>query len=222
MKKLIYSTTAVALLSFGACKNEEKREEHATPPVDTSAVKTENKENNETAAMPDSATMQKAWQDYMTPGDMHKWLASANGKWEAEVVSWMSPDAPPTPPSKVKVDFKMINNGLYQESTYSGDMMGMRFEGKGLTGYDNARKKFVTSWTDNMGSGILHMEGDWDEASKSISYSGKSTDPISGKQGTFREVHKVVDDKHHTLEMYGSHTPGSNEFKMLEIRLAKK
>ena len=33
----------------------------------------------------------KAWQDYMTPGAMHKWLATQVGTWEAEVTMWMDP-----------------------------------------------------------------------------------------------------------------------------------
>ncbi len=44
----------------------------------------------------DSAAMMKNWQDFMTPGDLHKWMAKTNGTWEGEVTQWMDPKAPPT------------------------------------------------------------------------------------------------------------------------------
>jgi hypothetical protein len=224
MKKTILATAAFSLLIATGCKNEAKHEDHAGTPaaVDSSAMNKMAEATKDDWTPPDSATMMKAWQAYMTPGDMHKWMNSMEGTWEAEMVSWMKPDAPPSPASKVKAKFKTILNGLYQESHYEGDMMGMKFEGKGLMAYDNARKKFLTSWIDNMGSGMLHMEGDWDESSKTLSFKGKSTDPVTGELCDFREVVRVTDDKHHVMEMYGQEHPGGKEFKMLEIRMTKK
>lgn len=46
-------------------------------------------------AMPDSATMMKNWQMCMTPGDMHKMMASWDGNWTAEITMWEKPDVPP-------------------------------------------------------------------------------------------------------------------------------
>ena len=38
-------------------------------------------------------------------------------------------------------------------------MMGQPFSGVGIDGYDNLRKKYVTTWIDTMGTGIFSMEG---------------------------------------------------------------
>lgn len=53
-------------------------------------------------------------------------------------------------------------------------MMGMPFEGHGTLAYDNHRKMFVSTWIDNMGSGIMVLEGTYDDASKTLTLMGKN------------------------------------------------
>ena len=59
----------------------------------------------------DEAAM-KAWQAYMTPGDVHKMIAESDGSWNEEVTMWMTPDAAPTK-STATVENKMILGGRY-------------------------------------------------------------------------------------------------------------
>jgi hypothetical protein len=40
----------------------------------------------------DDAAM-KAWQNYMTPGDIHKMLAASDGTWNEDITMWMAPGA---------------------------------------------------------------------------------------------------------------------------------
>jgi hypothetical protein len=168
----------------------------------------------------DSAAMMKAWQAYMTPGPMHKFLAKSNGEWNEVVTSWMDPSKPPVK-SKATCINKMVMKGLYQESVHKGTMMGMPFEGHGTVGYDNARKKFVTSWIDNMGSGIMYGEGDWDDATKTLEIKGQMTDPATGKNSEYREVMKFIDNNTQTMEMYGM-GPDGKEMKWMEIKFTRK
>ncbi len=167
----------------------------------------------------DSAAMMKAWQNYMTPGEMHKMLAKSSGLWNGEVTIWMMPGAPPQK-SKSTAENKMIMNGLYQHSMHKGMMDGMPFEGMSTVGFDNAKKVFVTSWVDNMGSGIMHMEGPWDPATKSMTLTGQCTDPMTGKVQAVREVFKIIDDNTQMMEMYMP-GPDGKEFKMMEIRYTR-
>ena len=168
----------------------------------------------------DSAAMMKAWQAFMTPGDMQKMLAKSDGVWDAEVTTWMDPSKPPQK-SKSTCTNKMVLNGLYQESVHKGTMMGMPFEGHGTVGYDNAKKVFVSSWIDNMGSGIMYAEGNWDNASKSVIMKGKSTDPLTGKDTGVKEVIKFFDDNTQIMEMYGT-GPDGKEMKWMEIKFTRK
>lgn len=160
----------------------------------------------------------KAMMEYGTPGPMHKMLAEDNGNWKAEVSIWMMPGGEPTTYT-VKVKNEMIMNGLFQQSTMAGEMMGMPFTGMSTTGYDNARKVFVNTWVDNFSSGIMTSEGKWDAKTRSIEFKGMTTDPMSKKQMPFRQVLTWVDANHQTLEMYM--TADGKEFKSLAVKYSR-
>jgi hypothetical protein len=70
----------------------------------------------------------------------------------------------------------MILGGRYQQSTTKGSFNNMPFEGISLLGYDNAKKVFMNSWVDNMGTGILQMRGTWDPAGKTINFTSTTVD----------------------------------------------
>lgn len=98
--------------------------------------------------------------------------------------------------------------------------MGMPFEGYSITGYDNAKKVFVSSWIDNMGTGIMFMEGKWDEKTKTVHFTGKTTDPSTGKDTQVRQVFTWLDNNRQKMEMFM--TQGGKEYKSMEISLTRK
>ena len=161
----------------------------------------------------------KAYQDFMTPGAMHKWLAKFNGTWEAEITSYMNPASHDK--SKATNVMKSIMNGLYQSGEYAGNMMGMPFQGHSIMGYDNAKKMFVSTWVDNMGSGIIYLTGTYDEATKTLNLKGKQTNPMNGKDAGIRETMKIIDDNTYILEMYGD-GPDGKEIKYMEGTFKRK
>lgn len=218
MKQLTITFAALSLLTFTACDSTNTEESTTT---DTVVATAETPTAAPAADAPvDSATMAKAWESYMTPGPMHQWMASTNGKWDAEFTFWMGPNAPPQTGDKATVENRSILGGRYQESIYKGTMMGGSFEGKGTTAYDNAKKKFISTWIDNMGTGMMHMEGTYDETTKTLTLTGTGVDPISGNEVQMREVMKTIDDKNQVMEMYD--TKGGKEYKSMEIKLTKK
>jgi hypothetical protein len=223
MKRLILTACSAAFL-FVACNNDKKTEEKtasdtdSTSKMDKTAKMDEKKP--EAYTMPDSTTMMKNWEMCMTPGKEHAMLAKSNGTWTTEVTTWMDPGKPPMKSKGTSVN-KMIMGGRYQESTNTGNMMGMPFEGKGITGYDNAKKVFVSTWVDNMGTGIMTLEGPWDEASKSITLKGKTMDPMTMRETSLKEVVKIVDDNNQLMEMYGP-GPDGKEVKTMEIKFTRK
>ncbi len=162
----------------------------------------------------------KAWQAYMTPGDMHKVLAQAEVEWTTEGKMWMDPKSEPMT-SKGECTYKMVLGGRYQELQFKGDMMGQQFEGKGLMAYDNFKKQFESTWIDNMGSGIMKTEGKYDPATKTFTMSGKLVDPMTSKECTVRETLQIVDNDTHVMTMYN--TIGSQpEFKTMELTFKRK
>ena len=162
----------------------------------------------------------KKMMDYMTPSDIHKEMAKWDGEWTEEIQMWMAPGAPVQSMQASCVN-KMVMGGRYQESKHTGTFMGMPFEGVSTIGYDNARKVLVSSWVDNMGTGMIYMEGTWNEATKSAEFKGKATDPATGKAVDTRQVVKIVDDNTQIMEQYT--TPvGGKEYKSMEIKFTRK
>lgn len=171
------------------------------------------------SAQTDQDAAMKAWMSYMTPGDVHKMLAKDDGEWNEEITVWMAPGAPPTK-NTATVSNKMILGGRYQESKHTGNFMGMPFEGYGLIGYDNAKKVFVSSWVDNMGTGIMTMEGKWDDKTKTIHFMGKVTDATTGKETPVRETFSYIDNNKQKMEMFM--TQEGKEYKSMEIIFTRK
>lgn len=160
----------------------------------------------------------KAWTAYMTPGNEHKQMSSGVGEWKAATKMWMDPSQPPMMMDAM-VTNEMILGGRYMVSRYKGQMMGMPFEGISTMGYDNATKKYVSSWVDNMGTGMMYMEGKWREDIKGIEFTGNGVDPQTGKEIPMRQLFMIKDDNMQTMEMYENRN--GKEMKTMEMTLSK-
>jgi len=212
MKRVFLTICTTAILF--ACNDEKKSEENK--PAETTAT-TESK--TKTTPQLDPAAMNKAMKDFAKPGKMHEWLASFKGAWDATVIGYMDPSKPDT--SKVLQTYSMTLNGLYQEGKLAGNMMGMPFEGRSVTGFDNAKKLFISTWIDNLGSGIIVMTGSYDEATKTLNLKGTQSNPVTGKDSGIRQVMKMIDNNTYTLEMYGDGYDGK-EVKFMEGKFKRK
>ena len=100
-----------------------------------------------------------------------------------------------------------------------GKMKEMMFKGMAIEGYDNVKKKFVAAWMDNMGTGIMTMQGDYDPASKTLTYAGE-VEPFPGMKQTIREALKITDKDHMFLEWYEPRD--GKEVKTMEINYTRK
>jgi hypothetical protein len=163
---------------------------------------------------------QKAYAEFMTPGPTQQMMAKSAGTWTGTVTMWAPDNATAPTTSTMETTNTMILGGRYLQSSNKGTMMGQPFEGIAVMGYDNSKKVFVSSWVDNMGTGMIYMEGTLDAATNTMKLSGKNTDPLTGKDVPIREVMKFVDDNHQVLEMY--FTDKGKEFKGLEIKYVRK
>lgn len=209
-----------SLLIVLACKNPNADRVDVTVKTDSTKMDTVADMDKDKYVEVDSATMIKAWMDFATPGDMHKWMAKYDGTWIGDVTMWMDPDAPPTK-STSTIKQKMAMNGLYQMADYSGTMMGQPFMGHSILAYDNAKKEFVNTWIDNMGSGIVIMRGTYDAGSQTLKLKGSQTNPVTAKDSELREEVKFVDDNTQMMTMWGEGHDGK-EMKFMEATLKRK
>lgn len=219
MKKITLTVCSIALFLLSCNDSAEKTEAPKTDSI-ASAAQTAATAEATPAAMPDSAAMMKAWQDFMTPGENHKWLEKTNGTWESEVSQWMDPSAPPTKAKAVNVQTSAMG-GRYVIGKFTSTMMGQPMEGTSTTGYDNAKKMYVSTWIDNLGTGIVHMSGTFDAATNTLNLKGHQTDPMTGKDSEIREEMKMIDDNTYTLSMFGAGMDGK-EMKFMEGTFKKK
>ena len=215
MKRLTITLCSAVLLF--ACNSNEKTADDPKKEETKVASATDKTAD----PRPDSATMMKNWEAYMTPGKEHQMLAESNGTWTGEVSMWMSPDAPPSKSTSTCTN-SMILGGRYQQSVHKGNFGGMPFEGRSTLAFDNAKKVYISTWIDNMGTGVMIGEGPWNEATKTVHLKGKMIDPSTGKECEFREVFKIIDKDNQVMEMYGPDMATGKEFKTMEIKFTRK
>jgi hypothetical protein len=94
--------------------------------------------------------------------------------------------------------------------------MGMPFEGRGVIGYDNVTKKYVGTWYDNMSTGIMRYEGEYDPAKKELVCHGDYVDAVTGETQQSTLISRFVSDDHHVFEMWGP-DPSGKKVKWMEI-----
>ena len=154
-------------------------------------------------------------------GPQHEMLKKMAGDWECTVKFQMDPSQP-WQEAKTSATISPLMEGRYVQEVSTGEMMGAPFTGMGVTGYDNVIGKYVSTWIDNMGTGIMTSVGTADASGKVITWNGTMSDPMTGKPAKSRMVTTVTDDDHHTFEMYGTPPGAKKETKMMTIEYARK
>jgi Protein of unknown function (DUF1579) len=201
-------TLKVAALSLALC----------TAAVPAFSQDPQQKKAPETApGMPGmDASMMEAWTKAATPGEHHKHLAQAAGKWATTQKMWMAPNQPPIE-STGTMEAEMILGGRYLSSTYKSTMMGEPFEGRAFEAYDNTTQEIVSTWIDTAGTGILISRGKCDDpACKTITVSGTMADPMGGPPVTMKQVTTWIDKDSYKFEIWGS-DPQGGSMKMMEM-----
>ena len=162
------------------------------------------------------AEMMAKWKELNSKGPEHEKLKKMVGEWDTEMKWWMTPDGEPMI-SPGHASFRLILDGRFVEQKYSCEMMGDKYEGIGLDGFDRVKNKYVSLWMDNQCTGFYTCEGTADATGKVVTYYGKMDDPIAGvKDKTVRSVAREINDNKAVFEMYDT-TPEGKEFKSMEI-----
>lgn len=170
------------------------------------------------SAFAQSPEEMKAWQEYMTPSKMHEILKSQDGLWHSHNLMWTDPSAKPME-TKGVMENKMIFEGRYQESNFTANMMGMPFEGKSITGFDNVTQLLSSIWIDNMGTGMMFVQGKYNEEKNLIEMTGNMTDPMSGQIIPVREVITFTSPTEQFYEMFVTYE--GKEMKSMQIKYKK-
>jgi hypothetical protein len=194
----------------------------ATSPAAASALSAT--QPTSATGQPDPQEMMKQMMEMSKLNENHKLLADMNGTWNYTIKMWMNPDPNAAPQqSKGTATRKSVMGGRYfvmdvsgkmQMPGEDGKMKDMQFKGMAVEGYDNMKKKFVSSWIDSMGTGIQSSEGTYDPATKTFTFN-MEMEMMPGMKTAVRETIKATDKDHMLLEWYENR--GGQEKKTMEI-----
>jgi hypothetical protein len=117
--------------------------------------------------------------------------------------------------------YKMEVGGFFLVSEFKGEFGGQKFFGRGIDGYDLAKKKFVSVWVDSMVSGMIITEGTYDKEKKTMTMTGEGPGQ-EGKPTKYKMVtdHKEKDFKRYTI--YTQDKDGKDESMMVITYKRKK
>ena len=168
-------------------------------------------------AMPpmNSEEMMAKMKEAATPDDNHEKLKPLVGKWKTEAKMWMEPGKEPQV-TKGTSTAQWILGKRFLKEDFSGKFHGQPFQGTGTLGYDKVKKKYVSTWIDSMGTGIMQSEGTYDDMNKSIGMSTSFFCPATGGEKKGRTVTRIISNKEHVFEMYDI-GPDGKEMKVMEI-----
>ncbi len=181
-------------------------------------------QNSEPIVLPpppsaEEIAMMKAYESYATPGEEHTKMANDVGDWLENITIWSAPGAPPMK-STSKMAVTMVLEGRYQQAMHNGTFNNMPFKGLSTLAYDNAKKKYISTWIDNMGTGIMVMEGKPNASGKMMEMKGTQVDPVTGKDMEVREEIYFTDKNTQKMKMFMTPVNGK-EFQSMEILMTR-
>ncbi len=202
----VAAACAATLFTAGLVAQQKQDKEHPEHPK--AAGKTQDAPSAEQEAF------MEAWMAYATPGPQHQQLAAKAGKWSVAGQHWFAPDSVPEAFGGIATFTVIMDGRFLLEDVVGDEHEGMIFKGQGIIGFDNMTQKFVTSWIDNMGTGIVSSQGTTGKDG-TINYTGEHPDFLTGKYKKVRSTERKVGETYVHV-MYDT-TPNGQEYKAMEI-----
>lgn len=115
----------------------------------------------------------------------HAYLKQFVGTWKAEVS--MFTGGPEASKSEGTATFTSVFDGRYVISHFEGSMMGSKFQGHQLVGFNTNDNKFESLWIDSMATGFFTARGTADSTGKVITITG-DMDTMGGEKMSTKQV----------------------------------
>jgi len=156
--------------------------------------------SDDAAPKPAADPMEEMMAKLATPGEQHERMKALVGEWTVHG-KFTNPATGKVEESESASSIRAVMGGRYFIQDVKGSMMGQPFEGHGIMGFDNATQKYVSSWIDSMGTGILTSTGEETEKGRTWTFHGP-WDLGGGKSMATRLTIKMVSDKEAVWEMW--------------------
>lgn len=112
------------------------------------------------------------------PGPEHEVLKRDAGTWDV-VLEMQVPGMGPMTMTGTETSTLVAGRWLVTE--FRGEMMGTTFEGRGIAGWDPAKKAYVGVWADSMSTSLSQSESTYDAATNVMKGWMEMPDPSGGK-----------------------------------------
>ena len=151
-------------------------------------------------------------------------LAPLTGTWDFTATVRAAPGAEPERTAGTTTN-EMILDDRFLSSTVLGNLSigghEALFNGRGLLGYDNAKKSFTSVWVDTLGTGMMVGSGKYDEKEKVLKETGRFTDPLDGVEKGFRSELWFTDAEHYKRVIFTTDKSGK-ESKLMEFEYSRR
>jgi hypothetical protein len=160
--------------------------------------------------------MMAEWAKISAPSDAHKHLDYFVGKWKTKTSMYMGGPGSTPMVSDGKSEMKWVLDGRFIMDMHEGTMMGQPYNGIGMTGYDNYRNMYVSSWYSNQGTNILAMGGARNPKTQMFTYYGEMDEPSLKVIGRMvKYVTTIADKDHYTFDIIDLHA--GDDYKVISI-----
>lgn len=172
--------------------------------------------DDDSAADPEA--IEQLFAEYAKPGLQHQLLGLLAGEWDVEVKTFM-PDPENPEVSAGTASYEVLMGGRYVRQNFESEIHGENFHGMQIKGFDNALQKYVGSWIDNMGTGIMRSTGTVSAETGIMTETGESSSPLGTISYRMITVPENANAFSFTMHMT---MPGAPEQKVMELHYTRK
>jgi hypothetical protein len=178
-------------------------------------------DNPTPAAPPEGDAKQEAPQtpEIPKPTAEHNRMTRAEGTWDASVEVSIGPPGTPPQLSKAVETNRLCCGGLWLVTEFKSIPGSAPFEGHGITGYEPAKKKYVSTWVDSDLTTPMVSEGAYDAAGMTLTLRGSTTSKGKTLQWRSVEAWKNDDTRQFTMFMRG---PNGKETPSLNVTYTRR
>ena len=156
-----------------------------------------------------------------SPSGSHKKLEAFVGQWNYIAKMWMDPKGQPMVTTGTSNN-QWILGGRFLQAIAKGAATKdfPAFEGMGLTGFDNIKQAYTSSWVDNMSTSTMEATASFDDKTNTLSEKGTMMCPMEKREKAFRSMWKVKNKNSYQYVSYMTGMDGK-EYKAMEIEYSR-
>ncbi|WP_182868593.1 DUF1579 family protein [Rhodopirellula sp. JC639] len=132
------------------------------------------------------------------PSKEHAYLAKTVGTRTGTMKVWpQGPDG-----DAMEFPFSETNTAILGGNWVESAFEAGPYKGRGMSGYDPIKKKYIGTWANNMTPYLAVMEGTYDEAKHELTMIFDDIDPATNKPVKMKSVFTDVAGEPSTMTMY--------------------